>query len=288
MKITDFYVFIHQNERMADFMRTIITVIIAAALLTSCSGMEKRNAEEAINVVYEQGGEQSLSEKSMGWGFVKKKGEEPDISQEERDMMEKYDAYYIDPAREKRIYLTFDEGYENGYTAKILDVLQEKDVKAAFFVTGPYLEGQQELVSRMIEEGHTIGNHTINHPNLTKCDRETFESELTGLNEKCENIYGVSMKYMRPPEGEYSERVLYQAKELGYKTIFWSFAYKDWDVNQQKGEQYAYDSVTPYFHNGEIILLHAVSSDNAAALGRIIDSAREQGFEFGTLDEIAQ
>lgn len=227
-----------------------------------------------------------IANKSYGWGFVRKKGSPPQVTLEEQERLQKYDAFYIGNSEEKKIYLTFDEGYENGFTDDILDVLRDNGVKAAFFVTMPYLEGEQALVGRMIDEGHIVGNHTVHHPNLSKCSVEEIKSELNALNEKSVELYGYEMKYMRPPEGAYSERTLAVAQDLGYKTIFWSHAYKDWDVNVQKGVDYAISQVVPYFHNGEILLLHAVSKDNANSLDSIIKQAKEQGYVFESLDNL--
>ncbi len=227
-----------------------------------------------------------LDSKGIGWGLVRNKGGEPQITAEQRRVLEENGGYYLDHREGKRLYLTFDEGYENGYTSKILDVLAQKEVTAAFFVTGPYLKNQPELINRMIEEGHIVGNHTVNHLNLPNQPTDTVRAEMNNLRKECMERYGYTMEYMRPPEGEYSERVLAIARDEGYKTIMWSMAYKDWDVNTQKGAEYAYSQVIPYLHNGAIMLLHAVSADNAAALGDIIDSAREIGYEFYGLDEL--
>jgi peptidoglycan-N-acetylmuramic acid deacetylase len=193
----------------------------------------------------------------------------------------------MDSSKPKALYLTFDEGYENGYTASILDTLKKCGVPAAFFITGPYAKTETELVQRMIDEGHTLGNHTVNHPNLPKLSSsEKMIKELDDLNSIVTEKYGVEMKYMRPPEGEWSERLLAAAQSAGYKTILWSFAYRDWDTKTQKGADYAFEQVTPYLHNGAILLLHAVSSDNAAALERIIEYAKSEGYEFRSLDEL--
>ena len=229
----------------------------------------------------------SLDNKGSGWGFVKVKGSKPEISQKIQDLFKKYDTYYMDPSEQKVLYLTFDEGYENGYTAQILDTLKKCDVPAAFFVTGSYFDRQPELMDRIVNEGHIVGNHTENHPNLHKLsDPEKMRKELTELDDKFYKKYGFHMKYMRPPEGEYSERVLAVAQDAGYKTIFWSFAYKDWERDNIKGSQYAYDSITPYLHSGCIVLLHAVSPDNANALEDIINYAKEHGYVFKSLDEL--
>lgn len=232
-------------------------------------------------VNYEQ-----LDSKGIGWGLVRIKGSEPQITEQQRKVLEENGGYYLDHRDEKRLYLTFDEGYENGYTSKILDVLAQKDVTAAFFVTGPYLKNQPELIKRMIEEGHIVGNHTVNHLNLPNQPVDTVKAEINNLSKECKEMYGYTMEYMRPPEGEYSERVLAIAQNEGYKTIMWSMAYKDWDVNTQKGSEYAYSQVIPYLHSGAVMLLHAVSSDNAQALGDIIDSARDLGYEFYSLAEL--
>lgn len=263
----------------------ILAALCSALLLSGCASAKTtiapKNGGERIS--YEQ-----LAGDGTGWGFVRKKGEPPEITAAQREAMQSYDCYYIDETNEKTLYLTFDEGYENGYTSKILDVLEKTQTPAAFFVTGPYLENQTELVQRMIDSGHVVGNHTVNHLNLPKQSVETVQQELDDLNKKCEEMYGVSMKYMRPPEGEYSERVLAVAQDMGYKTILWSFAYKDWDINMQQGAQHAFEQVTPYLHNGAILLLHAVSSDNANALEDIINYAKGEGFVFKSLDDLGE
>ena len=222
----------------------------------------------------------------IGWGLKEVENSQPEVPESWKELLKKYDGYYLGNTDEKVMYLTFDEGYENGYTAKILDVLKNTNTPAAFFVTGPYLKGQEEIIKRMIEEGHIIGNHTVNHLNLPKQSPETVENEIVALNTMCEEMYGYKMTYMRPPEGEFSEKTLDISNSLGMRNIMWSFAYKDWDINAQKGADYAYQSVMPYLHNGCVILLHAVSSDNASALERIINDAKAQGYTFKSLDEL--
>lgn len=224
-----------------------------------------------------------LDSKGSGWGFVRRKGDAPEIPAAQINKLHKYNGMYLGDTAEKSLYLTFDEGYENGYTAVILDTLKKTETPAAFFVTGPYLEGQGELIKRMIDEGHIVGNHTVHHLNLPNQPVETVKAEITDLNKTCMELYGYEMKYMRPPEGEFSEKTLAVTNELGMKTVMWSFAYKDWDVNTQKGADYAYENVMPYLHDGAIILLHAVSSDNANALERIITDAKAAGFIFKPL-----
>lgn len=264
---------------------TILSTIVAICLGITADYITGINDEKPVSAYAKS--YEGFDNKSFGWGFKKIKGKEPEISTKEQETLAKYNAFYIDTNRPKKLYLTFDEGYENGYTDDILDTLKGKGVPAAFFITAPYAKNEQELVKRMIDEGHIIGNHTVNHPNLAKLsDASKIASELGEMNEIVKSLYGYEMKYMRPPEGEYSERVLAVAQDLGFRTVFWSFAYKDWDINAQKGREYAICEVVPYFHNGAVLLLHAVSGDNAQALGEIIDSAKNAGYEFATLDEI--
>jgi len=226
----------------------------------------------------------TLSNKKIGWYFTRGKNhEKPTFGKDLTVPADKYDSIYLFPGEEKVIYLTFDEGYENGYTGQILDTLKEKNVKATFFITGPYLEKEEALVRRMVEEGHTVGNHTINHPSMPDCDDEKLEKEILDLDRKFYDTFGKSMKYLRPPMGEFSERTLSISRSLGYTNVFWSFAYRDWEVDNQKGTQYAIDTVLNGLHPGEVMLLHAVSKDNANALGTIIDEARKMGYEFGEL-----
>ncbi len=246
------------------------------------------NGEQNLNFDINAADEKyySLSANHIGWGFKKNKGAPPDIDQKTIEFFGKTNTYYMASGNENVMYLTFDEGYENGCTASILDTLKEKDVKAAFFITGHYLKSEQELVRRMIDEGHIVGNHTMKHPNLAKSDLSAAAAELKALDDEYSAIFGGHMIYMRPPEGEYSERLLTFASDMGYKTVLWSFAYRDWERDVRKGADYAYSQIVPYFHSGAIILLHAVSADNAEALGAVIDAAREQGYVFKSLDEL--
>jgi len=226
-----------------------------------------------------------LNNTTLSWWFKmnKEKGTS-EVPDDIRAMIDKYDAYYIGDTSEKVVYLTFDEGYENGYTASILDTLKANDVKAMFFVTGHYVNTNPDLVQRMIDEGHKVENHTINHPSLPSISYEQLEKEIKGFDEEFKKKFGVGFTYMRPPSGEYSERVLAATQQLGYKTVFWSFAYKDWDVNDQKGADYAYNMVMNNLHNGAVYLLHAVSRDNTEALDRIIKGIREAGYEIRLVD----
>lgn len=187
-------------------------------------------------------------------------------------------ALFVGEAERKRLWLTFDEGYENGYTEKILDVLKEKNVRAVFFVTYDYARDNPELIRRMIDEGHTVGNHTKTHPSLPECSVEEVRSELSETHDFIKREFGYDMYVMRPPKGEFSERVLECAKDLGYTTVLWSFAYFDWDVNNQPAHDAAFEKITSKTHPGAVYLLHAVSSTNAEILGRVIDCWRDDGY----------
>lgn len=223
-----------------------------------------------------------------GWGLKKNVNAPPEIPDNIRNMMDTYGAYYLDNIP-RSLYLTFDEGYENGYTEKILDVLKDNNVKAAFFVTGPYLEKETQLVQRMFDEGHIVGNHTVNHPSMPQlASTEAVAKEITALNDKCKELYGQEMHFFRPPRGEYSERTLKIAQDLGYVNVFWSFAYKDWEVNNQKGVDYAYEQIKKGVHDGAVLLLHAVSKDNAEVLDRIIKDLKSEGYRFKSLDEFGK
>ena len=224
--------------------------------------------------------------KLLGWGFKKEKNKAPSMPDEYTSILKAYDGYYLGNQNKKVLYLTFDEGYENGYTNQILDVLKRTKTPAAFFVTGPYLEKETDIVNRMLDEGHIVGNHTVNHPSMPSVNDETVVKEIDNLNNMFKEKYGKTMKYFRPPRGEFSERTMSITRDMGYKTIFWSSAYADWDVNNQKGTDYALEQFTNQLHNGSIILLHAVSKDNANALESMINTAKKQGYTFLSLDNL--
>lgn len=230
----------------------------------------------------------AYSTATLHWGIPSAKNEEtPYPGKEFHELTKKYDAIYMEHTKEKNIYLTFDNGYENGFTPKILDVLKEKKVPATFFITGQFVKEHPELVKRMADEGHIIGNHTWHHPKLTDVDDTRFAAELSKLKEEVGKITGQKeMKYIRPPEGVFSEKTLAAAKGLGYTHVFWSLAFMDWDVHNQHGSQYAYDNVMSKIHPGAVVLLHTISSDNAGALASIIDDLREKGYEFHSLDDV--
>ncbi|ABS20766.1 delta-lactam-biosynthetic de-N-acetylase [Bacillus cytotoxicus] len=224
------------------------------------------------------------------WGIPRAKSETPpDAGKKFMDLLRNNGGFYLGDTTKKDIYLTFDNGYENGYTEKILDVLKEKKVPATFFVTGHYVKGQKDLLKRMVNEGHIIGNHSQTHPDLTTVNDAKLKEELQSVTDEIKKVTKQKeVKYLRPPRGIFSERTLALAKEMGYYNVFWSLAFIDWKVDEQRGWQYAYDNVMNMVHPGAIILLHAVSKDNAEALAKIIDDLREKGYHFKSLDDLVK
>lgn len=224
---------------------------------------------------------------AFGWGYKKNTEHQiPDIGKY-KEILNKYGAYYVDDSGEKNIYLTFDNGYEQGYTAEILDVLKKESVPAAFFVTGHYVESAPELIKRMVDEGHIIGNHSYHHPDFTVIDKDAIKKELETLEEAVAEVSDQKdIKLLRPPRGVFNDNTLKWTNELGLIHVFWSLAFQDWNVSEQKGPQYAIDQIMAQVHPGAIVLLHAVSSDNAEALEQIIQELKKQGYTFKSLDDL--
>lgn len=240
----------------------------------------------------------------VNWGLSFQQAGQPPVGNATPEYLAKYNAYYISGAAAgsdegdndagnkkdtpKPIYLTFDAGYENGYTAEILDILKEKKVPAAFFLVGNYIEENPELVKRMEAEGHIVGNHTMHHPDMSAiADEEAFKKEITEL----ENTYKAAVgkeipKFYRPPQGKYSEANLQQASRLGYTTLFWSLAYVDWLENDQPDETESINLLNKRIHPGAIVLLHSTSKTNSRILAQLIDGWKEQGYEFRSVSEL--
>jgi peptidoglycan-N-acetylmuramic acid deacetylase len=202
--------------------------------------------------------------------------------------LKKYNAYYVGDTKEKIIYLTFDCGYENGNTEAILDALKKHDVSATFFVVGHYLESAPDLVKRMAAEGHTVGNHTYHHPDMSKIsDKAAFQKEMDDVRSLYKEVTGEEMvMYYRPPQGKYSTANLQMAQELGYTTFFWSLAYVDWNVDSQPSHEEAFDKLTKRIHPGAIVLLHNTSKTNGEILDELLTKWEEMGYSFGTLEEL--
>ena len=224
------------------------------------------------------------------WGLSFRQEGMPPIGNAGKDQLARLDAAYIGNTEEKVLYLTFDAGYENGCTAQILDVLKAKEVPAAFFLVGNYIEKNPDLVRRMVKEGHTVGNHTMHHYDMSKLsDKAAFSKELTDLETLYRDTIGSEMpKFYRPPQGIYSEENLKMAQELGYKTVFWSLAYMDWKNDAQPTKEEAFQKLLPRIHSGAVVLLHSTSRTNAQILNELIEKWKALGYRFGTLDELFQ
>lgn len=224
---------------------------------------------------------------AYGWGYAKKMDNKPPDVGKYADMLQGHQAIYRDDTSQKVIYLTFDNGYEQGYTEQILEVLKKEQVPATFFVTGHYVKDQPELVNRMVKDGHIVGNHSFHHPDFTEMSKETVRKELDTLEAAVAKVSDQkSMNYLRPPRGTFNENTLKWADELGYVHVFWSLAFKDWETNQQKGWKYAYEQIMQQVHPGAIVLLHTVSEDNAEALDKVIKQLKKDGYQFKSLDEL--
>lgn len=224
------------------------------------------------------------------WGLsFQQEGQAP-VTNVTAEFLSQYDGYYMGDSSEKNLYLTFDAGYENGYTAGILDVLKKHDVKAAFFLVGNYLKTSPELVKRMVSEGHTVGNHTYSHPDMSAISTEdAFREELSKLEDEYKSVTGKEMlKYYRPPQGKYSEANLKMAKDLGYRTIFWSLAYVDWYESDQPTKEEAFNKLIPRVHPGAIVLLHSTSKTNAEILDELLIKWENMGYKFKSITELPE
>ena len=230
-----------------------------------------------------------LSDKKIGWGIKRADNhEQPDLGSSNIKLLEEYNGIAMGNNEKKYIYLTFDQGYEAGYTSKILETLKNNEVKATFFITAHYINTQEDLVRQMIDEGHIIGNHTVNHKSMPDLSEDELKKEIMDLHQVIYQKFNYEMKYMRPPKGEFSERTLDLTDSLGYKTVMWSFAYEDWNEDKQPDEEKANEKILNNLHNGEIMLLHGNSKTNTNILDSIIKKAKNMGYEFKSLDEFAK
>lgn len=254
-----------------------LCLIIVAAAVISWIGFSNRD-DGAV--------EAAASNDNWGLSF-QEEGKTP-VGNATPEFLKQYNAYFCGNSEDKKIYLTFDCGYENGYTPAILDALEKHNVKAAFFAVGNYLETSPDLVKRMVEEGHIVGNHTYHHPDMSQIsDPASFQEEITSLEKKYQEITGLEMqKFYRPPQGKYSESNLKMAQELGYQTVFWSLAYVDWYVDQQPTQEEAYAKLLPRIHPGAVVLLHSTSKTNAEILDDLLTKWEQEGYTFGTLNEL--
>ncbi len=225
---------------------------------------------------------------AASWGLSFPRPGESPVGNAAAEELSVYDAVYMGDPEQPVLYLTFDAGYENGHTAAILDALAKHQAPAAFFVVGTYIQQNPELVRRMAEEGHIVGNHTWHHWDMDKIgDRATFTKELEDVAEAYREATGREMpRYYRPPRGIYAETNLQMAKDLGYRTVFWSLAYVDWKQDEQPSREEAFDKLLSRVHNGAVVLLHSTSATNAEILDELLTKWEEMGYRFGSLEEL--
>lgn len=275
-------------------------VFLVMVLLTACQGLaEKKNVQSnettsstlRLSNTDQQKYQETSGETVQGierWWLKRNENHQtPEVS--DYIDLSKYDAYYVNPkCKKKKIFLTFDCGYENGFTPKILDVLKKQKIVAAFFVTKPFIREGRELVRRMKKEGHIVGNHTVHHKSMPTLSDRDNKQEIIDCAEYCKEATGYEMDhFIRPPMGEYNEKTLKLTKSMGYKTIFWSMAYVDFDVNKQPGKQYVVEHFKKYTHNGAIPLMHNVSQSNAEALDEVITNLKKERYQFESLKKLS-
>ena len=281
------------------YVKKLAISLVLVAAVTVCSSCSKKGQEDStskntlsaqnlssaqMTVPTETPAASStastLDNTKIGWGPGSiREHNRPTSAESSNTKYAKYDAIFIGEDN-KNVYLTFDEGYENGYTAPILDTLKQKNVKAMFFVTCDYVKRNPELVKRMIDEGHTVGNHSWTHPSFPSLSENDATDEIQKLHQLVREQFGYEMKYFRFPMGEFSEKMLDVCKKNGYRSVFWSFAYADWDTKKQPDEQVALKKICDSAHNGAIFLLHAVSKTNSNILPQVIDNVKAQGYTF--------
>ena len=277
----------------------VTLVLLLTCLLTACqiTTGKKTNLNETTSstsqasYTEQEKYQETSGETAQGierwWLKRNEKHQTPEVS--DHIDLSKYDAYYVNPkCKKKKIFFTFDCGYENGFTPKILDVLKKQKVVAAFFVTKPFIREGTELVRRMKREGHIVGNHTVHHKSMPTLSDRDNKQEIIDCAQYCKEATGYEMDhFIRPPMGEYNEKTLKLTKSMGYKTIFWSMAYVDFDVNKQPGKDYVVGHFKKYTHNGAIPLMHNVSQSNAEALDEVITNLKKEGYEFESLKKLS-
>ena len=260
--------------------KTVAAVLSAAVLITAVlitgSGI-RHNAALSASA-------------ETNWGLSFQTEGQPPVGNATAQQLRDYNAYYIGNTNEKKIFLTFDAGYENGYTEHILDVLKKHKAPAAFFLVGNYIETSPDLVKRMVNEGHTVGNHTFTHPDMSAItDKESFSDELNKLEKLFKDTTGTEMKkFYRPPQGKYSQTNLQMAKDMGYTTVFWSLAYADWLNDNQPSHDDALSKLIPRTHNGAVVLLHSTSKTNSEILDELLTEWEKQGYTFADISELSE
>lgn len=277
----------YENIKKGLKKKKVIISLVLIVFIFSVSLINSNNNLSKASIQTNSGG--ALSSKKIEWGI--KRGdnhEQPDLGSKNRELIEKYNGMAMGNVDKKYIYVTFDLGYEAGYTEKILDILKENNVPATFFITAHYVNSASDIVQRMINDGHIIGNHTVNHKSMPGLSEEGLTKELKDLHTAIYEKFGFEMRYMRPPKGEYSEKSLSITTKLGYIPVMWSFAYADWDEANQPSNQEGIDKIVNNVHNGEIMLLHATSKTNMEILDTVIKQIKEMGYQFKSLDEFSK
>ena len=271
----------------ADKKQVLIFTLLTAVLLAAAAALSLwRTGEEAVPAASPA----AVPASAGNWGLsFPTEGEAP-VGNASQAYLANYDAYYLGDTGQKVIYLTFDCGYENGYTEKILDALKKHHAPAAFFVVGHMIESAPDIVRRMAAEGHVVGNHTFHHPDMSAISQQdAFQKELDSLAELYRQTTGKPLsRFYRPPQGKYSEENLKQAQALGYKTVFWSLAYVDWNTDSQPTAEQAYAKLLPRIHDGAVVLLHSTSRTNAEILDELLTKWEEMGYAFRSLEDLPE
>ncbi len=256
-------------------------ILILITAIFSFSVIAMNTEENAIET-----NANAISNQKIGWGIKRNDNhEQPDVGNNNKKVLEENKGICLGNKEKKSIYLTFDEGYEAGYTPQLLSTLKENQVKATFFITAHFVNTQPDLVQQMIDEGHIIGNHTVNHKSMPELTEEKIKTEVMDLHQVINEKFNYEMKYIRPPKGEFSENTLQVTNRLGYTTVMWSFAYEDWNEDKQPDETSAKKKILDNLHNGEIMLLHGNSKTNTNILDAVIKEGKNMGYEFKSLDE---
>ncbi len=258
------------NQKLRWLLVILLVLLLIGAVLLGCF----RQKDEALP--------------AGSWGLSFPTEGQASVGNTSNDRLLEYNAAYLGNTSKKVIYLTFDAGYENGCTEKILDTLKAHNTPAAFFLVGNYIEKNPALVKRMVEDGHIVGNHTYHHWDMSKIsDEATFRGELESLEELYTQVTGKTMeKYYRPPQGIYSEENLKMAQDMGYHTVFWSLAYVDWLNDDQPTKEQAFAKLLPRIHDGAVVLLHSTSQTNAEILDELLTKWEAMGYTFGSIDEL--
>lgn len=267
-----------KHKKRILLLSSLIAILMVVSICTSNTKVNKNTIQTNANI--------KLSNQKIEWGIKREENhEQPDLGSKNKELIERYNGIAMGNANNKYIYITFDLGYEAGYTNSILDTLKENNVKAAFFITAHYVNTSSDIVQRMIDEGHIIGNHTVNHKSMPSLSEDEIRQELMNLHTAIYEKFNYEMTYMRPPKGEYSEKSLEVTSKLGYVPVMWSFAYADWDEKAQPSKELGIQKIIENTHNGEIMLLHATSKTNMEILDTVIKQIKEMGYEFKSLDE---